>query len=76
MLKEVWNTGQSTEDKREKRYTRYHWLNRECYSIMLDLLTTTAAVVADDATRYVSQKSRGTKSYLSNSSKDEKEGSN
>jgi hypothetical protein len=45
---------------------------------MLDLLTTTttAAVVADDVTRYVSQKSRGTKSYLSNSSKDEKEGSN
>jgi hypothetical protein len=52
--KEAWNTAQNTEDKREKIQALS--LAKECYSMKLDLLTN--ATVVDDATRFVSSKSK------------------
>jgi hypothetical protein len=49
ITKEVWNTAQDTEDKREKIPALS--LTKECYSINLDLLTN--ATVVDDAIRFV-----------------------
>ena len=53
VTKEVWNTAQNTEDKREKIQALS--LAKDCYSMKLDLLTN--ATVVDDAIRLVSQKS-------------------
>jgi predicted transcriptional regulator len=50
ILREAWNTAQSTEDKREKIQALS--LAKECYSMKLDLLTN--ATVVDDAIRFVS----------------------
>ena len=54
ILREAWNTTQSTEDKREKIQALS--LVKECYSMKLDLLTN--ATVVDYAIRFVSQKSK------------------
>jgi hypothetical protein len=51
ITKEVWNTAQNTEDKREKIQALS--LAKECYSMKLDLLT--YATVVDDAIRFVSE---------------------
>jgi hypothetical protein len=45
ILREVWNTSQQTEDRREKIQALS--LAKECYSMKLDLLTN--ATVVDDA---------------------------
>jgi hypothetical protein len=49
ILKEAWNTTQTTQDKREKIQALS--LAKECYSMKLDLLTN--ATVVDDAIRFV-----------------------
>jgi predicted transcriptional regulator len=54
ILREAWNTAQSTEDKREKIQALS--LAKECYSMKLDLLTN--ATVVDDAIRFVSNTSK------------------
>jgi hypothetical protein len=54
ILKEVWNTSQQTEDRREKIQALS--LAKECYSMKMDLLTN--ATVVDDAIRFVSEKSK------------------
>ena len=54
ITKEAWNTGQNTEDKREKIQALS--LAKECYSMKLDLLTN--ATMVYDAIRFVSQKSK------------------
>jgi hypothetical protein len=54
ILRETWNTVQSTEDKREKIQALS--LAKECYFMKLDLLTNTTVV--DDAIRFVSEKSK------------------
>jgi predicted transcriptional regulator len=54
ILKEAWNTSQTTEDKREKIQALS--LAKECYSMKLELLTN--ATVVDDAIRFVSEKSK------------------
>jgi Trp operon repressor len=54
ITREVWNTSQHTEDKREKLQALS--LAKECYSMKLDLLTN--ATVVDDAIRFVSQKTK------------------
>jgi hypothetical protein len=59
ILREAWNTAQSTEDKRQKMQTLS--LAKECYSMKLELLTN--ATVVDDGIRFVS----------SNTSKDKEE---
>jgi predicted transcriptional regulator len=51
ITKEVWNTVQNTEDKREKIQALS--LAKECYSMKLDSLTN--AIVVDDAIRFVDQ---------------------
>jgi predicted transcriptional regulator len=66
ITKEAWNTSQQTEDKREKIQALS--LAKECYSMKLDLLTN--ATVVDDATRFVSQKS---KEHLKSSTEGDKE---
>lgn len=53
ILKEAWNTAQDAEDKREKIQALS--LAKECYSMMLDLLTN--ATVVDDAIRFVTANS-------------------
>jgi len=50
ITREVWNTANQTEDKREKIQALS--LAKECYSMKLDLLTN--ATVVDDAIRFVS----------------------
>jgi hypothetical protein len=65
----IWNTAQSTEDKREKIQALS--LAKECYSMKLDLLTN--ATVVDDAIRFVSDKS---KENLKSSTEGDKEESN
>jgi LPS O-antigen subunit length determinant protein (WzzB/FepE family) len=50
ITKEIWNTAQSTEDKREKIQALS--LAKECYSMKMDLLTN--ATVVADAIRFVS----------------------
>ena len=55
ITKEAWNTSQNTEDWREKIQALS--LDKECYSMKMDLLTN--ATVVDDAIRFVSQKSKG-----------------
>jgi hypothetical protein len=52
ILKEAWNTSQTTEDARETIQALS--LAKECYSMKLDLLTN--ATVVDDAIRFVSEK--------------------
>src|SRR3954463_14429508 len=69
ILKEAWNTSQQTEDRREKIQALS--LAKEWYS--MDLLTN--ATVVDDATRFVSQKSKS-KESLNSSSKHDQEDSN
>ena len=54
ILKETWNTAQSTDDKREKIQALS--LAKECYSMKLELLTN--ATVIDDAIRFVSEHSK------------------
>ena len=55
ITKEVWDTVENTEDKREKIQALS--LAKECYSMKLELLTN--ATVVDDAIRFVSsQKSK------------------
>jgi hypothetical protein len=54
ILREAWNTAQSTQDKREKIQALS--LAKECYSVKMDLLTN--ATVVDDAIRIVSQKDK------------------
>jgi hypothetical protein len=54
ILRESWNTATSAEDKREKIQALS--LAKECYSMKMDLLTSTTVV--DDAIRFVSQKSK------------------
>jgi predicted membrane chloride channel (bestrophin family) len=54
ILREAWNTAQSTQDKREKIQALS--LAKECYSVKMDLLTN--ATVVDDAIRFVSQKDK------------------
>jgi hypothetical protein len=54
ITREVWNTANNTEDKREKIQALS--LAKECYSMKLDLLTN--ATVVDDAIRFVSNKTR------------------
>jgi predicted transcriptional regulator len=66
ITKEAGNTSQQTEDKREKIQALS--LAKECYSMKLDLLTN--ATVVDDATRFVSQKS---KEHLKSSTEGDKE---
>jgi hypothetical protein len=66
ITKEVWNTAQNTEDKREKIQALS--LAKECYSMKLDLLTN--ATVVDDAIRFVSSKC---KENLKSASEDDKE---
>ena len=51
ITKEVWNTVQNTEDKREKIQALS--LAKECYSMKLDSLTN--AIVVNDAIRFVDQ---------------------
>src|ERR687886_135646 len=51
IIREAWNTAQSTEDKREKIQALS--LAKECYSMKLELLTN--ATVVDDAIRFVAQ---------------------
>src|ERR687886_246546 len=70
ITKEAWNTAQNTEDKREKIQALS--LAKDCYSMRLDLLTN--ATVVDDATRFVSNKSKEKlKSFSNNSNEDDKE---
>ncbi|MFL6422326.1 MAG: hypothetical protein ACJ71R_01890 [Nitrososphaeraceae archaeon] len=71
IIKEAWNTAQSTEDKREKIHALS--LAKECYSMKLDLLTN--ATVVDDAIRFVSSNKfkEKQKSSLDNSNQDDKE---
>jgi hypothetical protein len=54
ILREAWNTSQTTEDKREKIQALS--LAKECYSMQLELLTN--AIVVDDAIRFVSEKTK------------------
>jgi hypothetical protein len=54
IIREAWNTAQSTEDKREKIQALS--LAKECYSMKLELLTN--ATVVDDAIRFVAEKSK------------------
>ena len=54
ILKEAWNTSQTTEDKREK--IQALTLAKDCYSMKLDLLTN--ATVVDDAIMFVSEKTK------------------
>jgi hypothetical protein len=68
-MSQIWNTAQSTEDKREKIQALS--LVKECYSMKLDLLTN--ATVVDDAIRFLSQKS---KENLKSSTEGDKEESN
>ena len=64
------DTSQRTEDKREKIQALS--LAKDCYSMRLDLLTN--ATVVDDATRFVSNKSKEKlKSFSNNSNEDDKE---
>jgi hypothetical protein len=53
ILKEVWDTSQNTENKKEKIQALS--LAKECYSMKLDLLTN--ATVVNDAMRFVEQHS-------------------
>ena len=69
ILREAWNTAQSTEDKREKIHALS--LAKECYSMKLDLLTN--ATVVDDAIRFVSQKAIEKLKSSNDSDEDEKE---
>ncbi len=70
ITREVWNTAQNTEDKREKIQALS--LAKECYSMKLDLLTN--ATVVDDAIRFVSQKSKeNLRPHSSSSDEDENE---
>jgi predicted transcriptional regulator len=71
ILKEAWNTAQSTQEKREKIQALS--LAKECYSMKLDLLTN--ATVVDDATRFVSssESKEKQKSLLDNSDADDEE---
>ena len=69
ITREVWNTAQSTEDKREKIHALS--LAKECYSMKLDLLTN--ATVVDDAIRFVSQNSIDQALSMDSSNKDDKE---
>ncbi|MFL6379345.1 MAG: hypothetical protein ACJ72R_18065 [Nitrososphaeraceae archaeon] len=69
ITREVWNTAQSTEDKREKIQALS--LAKDCYSMKLDLLTN--ATVVDDAIRFVSQKAEEKSSSSSSSNEDGKE---
>jgi hypothetical protein len=54
ILKEASNTRQNTEDKREN--IQGLSLEKECYSMELDLLTN--VTVVDDAIRFVAEKSK------------------
>jgi hypothetical protein len=74
ITKEAWNTAHNTEDKREKIHALS--LAKECYSMKLDLLTN--ATVVDDATRFVSDKSKDKEKLESsaNGSEYDKEESN
>jgi Trp operon repressor len=54
ILREAWNTAQSTEDKRERILALS--LAKECYSMKLDLLIN--ATVVDDAIGFVSNRSK------------------
>jgi hypothetical protein len=65
ITKEAWNTGQNTEDKREKIQALS--LAKECYSMKLDLLTN--ATVIDDAIRFVSHRPKD-KEKLKSSAQD------
>ena len=70
ILREAWNTAQSTEDKREKIQALS--LAKECYSMKLELLTN--ATVVDDAIRFVSDRSKDKlKSSPSNRNEDDEE---
>ena len=59
ILREAWNTSQTTEDRREKIQALS--LAKECYSMKLELLTN--ATVVDDAIRFVSSKTKNLKSF-------------
>jgi hypothetical protein len=65
IAKEACNTGQNTEDKKEKIQALS--LAKECYSMKLDLLTN--ATVIDDAIRFVSHRSKD-KEKLKSSAQD------
>jgi hypothetical protein len=70
ILREAWNTAQSTEDKREKIQALS--LAKECYSMKLDLLTN--ATVVDDAIRFVSSnKSKDSLRSSGDNDEDDKE---
>jgi predicted transcriptional regulator len=66
ITKEARNTGQNTEDKREKIQALS--LAKECYSMKMDLLTN--ATVVDDAIRFVSQKSKDSINSTTTSNED------
>jgi IS30 family transposase len=57
ILKEAWDTSQSSENKKEKIQALS--LAKECYSMKLDLLTN--AAVVDDAMKFVSEHSSNKK---------------
>jgi hypothetical protein len=69
ITKEVWNTVQQTEDKREKIQALS--LAKECYSMKLELLTN--AIVIEDASRFVSTRSEYDENLKSASSKGDRE---
>ena len=71
ILKEVWDTAQNTQNKREKIQALP--LAKECYFMKLDLLTN--ATVVGDAIRFVLEKSKEKlkSSSNSNSNEDDKE---
>jgi predicted transcriptional regulator len=69
ITREAWNITQQTEDKREKIQALS--LAKECYSMKLDLLTN--ATVVDDASRFVSQKSKVKIESTDSSNGDDKE---
>ena len=69
ILREVWNTSQQAQDKREKIQALS--FAKECYSMKLDLLTN--ATVIDDAIRFVSSKDSKPKHQSNNYQEEEAE---
>jgi hypothetical protein len=67
--REAWNSAEQTEDKREKIQALS--LAKECYSMKLEPLTN--ATVVDDATRFVSDRSKEKLKRLYKSDEGEKE---
>ena len=70
--KEAWKIATNTEDKREKIQALS--LEKECYSMKLELLTN--ATVVDDAIRFVSDKSKDKETRSPTSSNEDENESN